>query len=481
MRNRLWRVDSVLDHEFRATPIDGRDASSWRFLNDLEVLAEGSIAPPDPQVTSDPAQHDLLLGAFRLSLVHGSAPLAGLQRSRAIPTPYQLVPLLLAIGKERVRLLIADDVGVGKTIEMGLVTSELIARGKVRRALFVVPANLREQTQEALAHFFHLDAVIVARHLLRGLERQLMPGQSVWEAHDLVVVSVDYAKRHPGEILNPAHPWDLVVFDEAHLCARPHQHPGSRSVPDMQRHEFARKAAAQIPNLILLTATPHSGHSDSYASLLELLDESLVAWAGPNRQEPVIDREAAKPHVVQRRRDDIRKWFADAGEKFPFPARDQSEEIIDLSAEEQSVLEELRDYTEQLSSASDKVVNQWVALHLQKRALSSPAALRCSIRNRIAALQDKIGDEQDSESNAEIAVMDGEGGDHDLADEELFARVDGYALGARDEIARLRAVGDLAERVTVARDSKYRRLVEKVIPVAFNRPEVQAGDRVHPV
>ena len=139
MRNRLWRVDNVLDHEFHATPIDGRDPFARRFLSDLEILAEGSLAAPDPDKASDPAEHDLLLRAFRLSLVHGSAPLAGLQRSRAIPTPYQLVPLLLAVGKDRVRLLIADDVGVGKTIEMGLVTSELIApwqgaKGSVRRA-----------------------------------------------------------------------------------------------------------------------------------------------------------------------------------------------------------------------------------------------------------------------------------------------------------------------------------------------------------
>lgn len=467
MRNRLWRVDNVFDHEFQATPIDGRDAFARRFLSELEIVSEGSIAPPDPTRTSDPAQHDLLLRAFRLSLVHGSAPLAGLQRSRAIPTPYQLVPLLLAIGRERVRLLIADDVGVGKTIEMGLVTSELIARGKVRRALFVVPANLREQTQEALSHFFHLDATIVAGHLMRGLERQLMPGQSVWEAHDLVIVSIDYAKRHPGEILNPAHPWDLVVFDEAHLCARPHQVPGSRSAPDMLRHDFAEKAADLTPNLLLLTATPHSGHSDSYASLLELLDVDAVAWTGQHLEIPIVDREEAKPHVVQRRRVDIQRWFEEAGEEFPFPDRDQSEEIIELSSEEEAVLDALRTYTDDLAGSSDSIVNQWVALHLQKRALSSPAALRRSITNRIAALRHKMGDEKDSARDAEIAVMDGEGGGDDLTDEELFARVDGYALGHEDEIQQLDDIAELASKLTVARDNKYRRLAEKVIPKAF--------------
>lgn len=156
-------------------------------------------------------------------MVHGSAPLLGLQRSRAIPTPYQLVPLLLAVGRERVRLLIADDVGVGKTIEIESVVSELLARSLVHRAMFVVPANLREQTCEALAHFFHIDATTVSWHRLRALERNLMPGQSVWEAHPFVIVSIDYAKKYPGRIRDAK--WDLLVFDEAHLCARPPTKP----------------------------------------------------------------------------------------------------------------------------------------------------------------------------------------------------------------------------------------------------------------
>ena len=473
MRNRLWRVDNVLDGEFHATPIDGRDAFRRRFLRGLEFVSEGAIAPPDPEKASDPAQQALLLRAFRLSLVHGSAPLAGLQRSRAIPTPYQLVPLLLAVGKERVRLLIADDVGVGKTIEMGLVASELIARGRVRRALFVVPANLREQTQEALSHFFHLDATIVSGQTRKGLERRLMPGESVWEAHDFVIVSIDYAKRHPGEILNPAHPWDLAVFDEAHLCARPHQPPGSKAPPNMARHDFASKAARSVPNLLLLTATPHSGHSDSYESLLRLLDDDMIVQTGKNLEISFIDRENAKPHVVQRRRQDIEHWFVEAEEEFPFPERDQAEEIVMLSPEESDVLQALRDYAERLSTASEKVINTWVALHLQKRALSSPAALRCSIKNRRVALELKLGDEDGSTNDAEIAVMDGEGGDHDLDDEELFARVDGYAIGSREEIDELDHISELAANVTVGRDSKYRRLVEKVIPVAFNAQQAK--------
>src|SRR3954470_19887197 len=159
-RARVWRIDSVQDGSLTATPLDGRDLPPRRFAAAVEEVLDGTLSFPDPRETTDPTEQDLFLRAHQVSLVHGSAPIHGLQRSRAIPTPYQLVPLLMALGEERVRLLIADDVGIGKTIEAGLVLAELLSRGLARRVLVVVPANLREQWQEALDHFFHLDATI---------------------------------------------------------------------------------------------------------------------------------------------------------------------------------------------------------------------------------------------------------------------------------------------------------------------------------
>jgi hypothetical protein len=217
-----------------------------------------------------------------------------------------------------------------------------------------------------------------------------------------------------------------------------------------------------------MTATPHSGHSDSYASIIELLHPDAVSYRAGDLAHPIIDREVARPHVVQRRRADLERWFVEAGEPFPFPKRDQDEIVIDLSPEEQAVLDALRVYIDDLSSVSKSVVNQWVALHLQKRALSSPAALRQSITNRVDALRRKLGDEHESPRDAETAVMDGEGGGDDLTDEELFARVDGFATGGEHEIAHLEAIGELARAVTPARDNKYKRLAERVIPLAFD-------------
>ncbi|MFV2070937.1 MAG: ATP-dependent helicase, partial [Pirellulales bacterium] len=153
LRQRLWRVDRVTDEQFAPTPLDGRQIRRWRFLRQLEEnnATTGALPPPDPQRLDDPARQDLLLRAYRLSMIHGSAPFVGLQRCRAVPEPYQLVPLLMALDMAPVRLLIGDDVGIGKTIEAGLIASELIARGSAERVLVVVPASLREQWQESLS------------------------------------------------------------------------------------------------------------------------------------------------------------------------------------------------------------------------------------------------------------------------------------------------------------------------------------------
>lgn len=102
-----------------------------------------------------------MLRAYRRSLLHGTAPLLSLQRSRVIPKDYQLVPVVMALEMPRVRMLVADDVGLGQTIEAGLMITELLARQMASRLLVIVPANLREQWREALDYFFHIPARII--------------------------------------------------------------------------------------------------------------------------------------------------------------------------------------------------------------------------------------------------------------------------------------------------------------------------------
>lgn len=455
LRERLWRVDRVEETEFAATPLDGRDTYPRRFLRSLEAedAAPGELPPPDPSCPGDPAEQDLLLRAYRLSLIHGSAPFLGLQRSRMIPEPYQLVPLLMTLGRDRVRLLIGDDVGIGKTIEAGLILTELIARGLVTRALIVVPASLREQWQEALQHFFHIEAVIVAGHLRPALERGLLPGQSPWEAFPFVVVSIDYAKKHPGEIL--AARWDAAIVDECHMAARPHQTAGRGE--EMQRYEFLTRLARRVDHLILLSATPHNGYTDSFASLVEALNPAAVSDGG-------VVRDVARHHIVQRRRKDIEAWY---GDRRLFPERDPWEPVIPVSPAERTLFERLRAYTDRLEARGPQAIHFWVAAHFQKRALSSPAALRASLRNRRETILKAIAKRLEPGSEPSVAeagaeVTDVPTGD-DRTDEERSRRLD-VAVAAADELDELEELERLARALGPGRDSKLRHLCREVLP-----------------
>ena len=286
----------------------------------------------------------------------------------------------MALNTDPVRLLIADDVGTGKTVEASLILSELLARGRARRILIVVPANLRDQWRDTLDRMFHIDATIVAGHLLPALERRLLPGQSVWAAHDIVIASIDYLKTRTEEALS--YGWDSVLVDEAHLAAQPHTEPG-RTAPDMERFVFVGQASTRCRHLLLLTATPHNGYTDSFHSLFRMLDPTLVdAWSG-------LDRNRARDHhVVQRRRADIEDWYRRRGEKSPFPERRADEQLISLAKrrEMQALLAELNDYASDLYATGTRTVDRWLAAHLQKRLLSSPAALRSSIDKRLLAV-----------------------------------------------------------------------------------------------
>jgi len=466
LRERLWRIDRITDEEFAATTLDGRDPRRSRFLRALEedYVAEGSLPPPDPQRLDDPAGQDLLLRAHRLSMIHGSAPFLGLQRSRAVPEPYQLVPLLMALGASPVRLLIGDDVGIGKTIEAGLIASELVARGSAQRILVVVPASLREQWVEALSRFFHLDAVILSGQTRPALERLLLPGESPWEAFPIIVASIDYLKKRTGEVLS--YSWDLMLVDEAHLAARPHENAWGSAL-QKKRWEFLEAAAQseKVNHLLLLSATPHPGHTDSFASLLSVLNAYCVDPSG------AIRRDIARHHIVQRRRKDLRDWYDD---RTPFPDREQADAVVPLGKAEQRLLTELRTYCDYLLRAREGLaIAGFVSMHLQRRALSSPKAISESITERLkkirrlskAATADTEGA---SAAEAEAAVTD-QDSTIELEDEDRWARMDRAAvIGTADEIDALEKLRRRARSLKPEQDGKLVWLVSH-LPDLLNR------------
>ena len=172
-------------------------------------------------------------------------------------------------------------------------------------------------------------------------------------------------KKRIGEVL--AHRWDAIIIDEIHSAQRPHVWSGSDSSLQKERWEFLEAVGkgANVRHLIGLSATPHPGYTDCFASLLEVLNPKTV---NPNG---TINREVAHKHVVQRRRKDIKAWY---GAGAPFPDRDPKDLIIPLTKAEKALFEGLRAYSKTLTNTEGGTVGQWVSLHLQRRALSSPGA-----------------------------------------------------------------------------------------------------------
>jgi len=469
-------VDSIEGDILNATCIDGDSAESHRFFIPFEKIGKGQIQPPDPEKIGDAATNRLLVQAFQYSMIHGTAPLMSLRTSAVIPTEYQLAPVIMALNQgARVRMLIADDVGLGKTIEAGLIASELKSRNMASRMLVICPQNLREQWRDALRYFFRIDAKIFSSVHLRGLEKNIPPGTNPWDYYPQIITSIDYIKSERVLPFALSADWDLVIIDEAHLAAKPHQTAEKESI-SMLRYLLAKEIAGRTNHLLFLTATPHNGYTDTFASLLSMLDCGIVS--GPVH-EPVINKTVARDHVCQRRRKDVVDWFKrHAVERNPFPTRDQKEVPVDLEfAEERAIINELDGYASDLLeqvSKDDRVeirtMGRWVVLHLHRRGLSSPHALRISLANRLEKVEEKIrnGDERPEQSisvaQAKAVALDEEGGD-DLPDEEASERVDRVVYGTltalEAEAERLRTLIEHAKKVTPAKDSKLRELTKK--------------------
>lgn len=244
----------------------------------------------------------------------------------------------------------------------------------------------------------------------------------------------------------------------------------------MLRHTLAKEVAKKTKHLLLLTATPHNGYTDTFASLLTMLDCGIVT--GPPH-EPVINRALAKDHVCQRRRKDVVDWFrSHAAEDNPFPTRDQKEVAVDLAfPEEHTIINELSNYGTgllDLAERDDRIevrtMARWVVLHLHRRGLSSPRALQISLENRLKRIEEKIREEDErqeqaiSEGHAKAVALDEEG-DSDLSDEEASERLDQVVYGSltalEAEAERLRDLMKMARDVTPAKDSKLRELTRR--------------------
>ena len=255
--------------------------------------------------------------AFLLEQALGADALLAVQPGRLRMEPYQLVPVLRALRMSRPRLLLADGVGLGKTIQAGLILTELMARRIAHRILVVSPSGpLLEQWKTEMRERFGLRLDHIDRARLEEVRRQTELGSNPFDAIPIAIASIDFLKQETVLDLLERSSYDVIVVDEAHHCMDPGAQ-GERE--DSQRRKLAELLARQSDALLLLTATPHDGYDRSFASLCELLDPSLVDGEGNLPRQPLPAARRAPPQAP-RQRPDHRPTLVQ-GSPGPIPSR----------------------------------------------------------------------------------------------------------------------------------------------------------------
>ncbi len=463
-RGREWVVQSDSRRDWlRLRPLSGADDESIALIPELELhpVEPATFDWPDPARAGNHAAALLLRDALRLTLRAGAGPFRSFGNIAVEPRGYQLVPLLMALRLSTVRLLIADDVGIGKTIEAGLIARELMDRGEIARLAILCPPHLVEQWQSELETRFNLQAVALTSASASRIERDLPHGVRLFDHHPVVVVSLDYIKseRHREQFLATAP--ECIIVDEAHTCA-------SSGAGKQLRFELLQRLARDAQrHLILLTATPHSGDETAFYNLLSLLDPRFAALQGRMTASDPLRQELAR-HFVQRRRKDIVEWQAETHDGRGFPRRMKTELTYQLSGEWGAFFDAVQDYCRELAETVEQQEQQggarliWYAtLALLRCVASSPAAAVKALTTRLeGTVPDEVllGDER---------LHDGEADDLSGSDLEPPAQV-------QDAAPRLQALIADAQRLSgKAGDPKLAALIRHI--------DLLVKDGYHPV
>ena len=403
-RNRDWvLLPSQSDQVHLLRPLTGTIddvVAVNRQIADLigYSLPEERVRPstfqlPTADDLSDAAAAHLLWQAARLTLRDGATPFRSLGRISIRPRIYQFVPLLMALRLDPIRLLIADDVGVGKTIEALLIAREIWDRGEIRRLCVLCPPYLCDQWQKELAEKANLEAVVVRSGTVGQLDRRKPASVSIYRHFPIQVISIDFVKSDRNRHLFQLDCPEFVIVDEAHGAAA----ALDANAEQQQRHRLLREIAAnQARHLVMLTATPHSGIEAAFRSLLALLRPEFGGWnigALSENQRIVLAR-----HFVQRTRRDIKQDWE--GEDC-FPERDPADKSYRLSPGYRPLFSRTYDFCSELVRSGEGLgkwqqrVRYWGALALLRSVMSSPAAAVAALEKRRAGLPVAEEDEAD--------------------------------------------------------------------------------------
>lgn len=375
MRGRDWVVLPSDDTDLLLMkPLGGSDDEITGVFLPFEIQLDrpkdAHFLPPTPEDIGDVTTAKLLYDSARLAFRNGAGPFRALAKLSFRPRSYQIVPLIMALRQDKVRVLVADDVGVGKTIEALLIVRELLERKKIKRFAVICLPHLCDQWQEEIRSKLDIESVIIRSNTQARLDRQIQGDASVYDYYPFQIVSIDFIKSDVRRDLFVEQCPELVIVDEVHTCARP------AGASDSQQQRFnliSRIAKKEDQHLVLLTATPHSGKDSEFRSLLGLLDPKFEELDLPNSTQ--TERKNLAKHFVQRQRANVANYV---GEETPFPKRDPFELAYQLSSEYESFFDKILDFARKLVSGKGegktRRVHYWTALALLRGVMSSPAA-----------------------------------------------------------------------------------------------------------
>jgi superfamily II DNA or RNA helicase len=497
-RGQQWVVSEVRQStqpqdELAASRLPGRTLVQLTSVSDddlgeeltlvWEVEPGREIVPATrlPEVTEegwdDPQQLGAFLDAVRWGTV-ASADTRTLQapfRSGVRIEEYQLEPVARALAMPRVSLLIADDVGLGKTIEAGLVIQEMLLRHRARRVLVVCPASLTIKWRDEMAEKFGLDFTVLDALALRELKRTHGLEANPFAVFPRTVISLQWLRtprvqRLLDEVLTPQtrYPgyFDLLVVDEAHHCAPPAPARGRGYPVDSLQTQAVQRLGDHSQHRLFLSATPHNGYPASWQALLAMCDPQRFARGV--EPDPAVVRQV----MIRRLKDEIR----DKDGERRFPGRQPRAVEIKYTDTEREAHALIDQYAALRSGAPGRArarANDLVALLLKKRLFSAPAAFAATLDGLMGSTGDDSGRADGGSDDDEVPQWLDEAleWDSDPSDEEaggdaeraLFDRVaELQPSSSVMEEALLDRLADWAERHAEPADSKAKALIAEL-------------------
>ncbi|MCZ2155158.1 MAG: DEAD/DEAH box helicase, partial [Bryobacterales bacterium] len=489
-RNQVWEIIKITDNQdgtFVVRMVPEGDGKPQSFLyphtpiepvgSAIENLRVGRIDHID--------HYRLLTNATRLSLVYEYDKLLSISNSKMVPELYQLMAVKKVMESLRQRFLIADDVGLGKTIEAGLIMQELTARQRGTRVLIVVPAPLQDQWKKEMQRHFLRPFYIYNSRKMEGIQELVDENLNPWLARNAIITSIDWIKpqyegtgagrrntnRFFDQLIKVERRWDLVMIDEAHYVST-----------DSNRADLARAIQERCDNLLLLTATPHSGNPEHFFNLLNLIDPFM--FADPEDLDRPDARQRVEKVMIRRGKETIFEKNSAGQLVKKFKDRDVHPVPIRFTTEEDELYKAVSGYTgdawAELSrrrkiSAADLNVGKFLLALVQKRMVSSLAALRETLKRRIESIVvtrtvSRVSGDRPAPNRQEMQrlLRDYQRGEFmEDEDRELVERYietrDIQAMYAErtNEVKRLRAFLDATEDlIKLGKDSKLKYLKE---------------------